>query len=113
VATGVLRLATDQKAGEGPVGARGGESVVVGDGVTTLQWAIAFTNKGKGIIAEPQDGTEPASIASFAELHGHVDANCYGGSRARSYGTSNHNSGIVSAEAMIAGLTPAAQQPDK
>ncbi len=31
------------------------------------------------ILADVMTGHVPATVASFAELHDHVDANCYGG----------------------------------
>jgi hypothetical protein len=31
------------------------------------------------ILADVQSGRVPATVAYFAELHDHVDANCYGG----------------------------------
>lgn len=31
------------------------------------------------ILADIADGTVPATVATFSELHDYVDANCYGG----------------------------------
>lgn len=45
--------------------------------MTTVAEVVALTKRE--ILEDIRDGTVPATVKTFSELHDYVDANCYGG----------------------------------
>ncbi len=87
VATLLADLAEWWKEGDSPLhaGALLGESdLTIRERVLALAWRVPPVNQTirhakAEIISDAKNGTVPATVSSFAELHDHVDANGYGG----------------------------------